>query len=115
MRRWSEHGLWRGSKRELEARGWASWPRIPVMCVSAHASVHDEGGEGGTDREGPRRREREREKRGHAGNDSAPGSVGPRDREKRGAHGRSTWHRPVGPSWQRARERERACGRESSR
>jgi hypothetical protein len=58
MRRESECGLWRGSKRELGARGWASWPRILASCASAHAPVHGEGEEGGTDREGPRRRER---------------------------------------------------------
>jgi hypothetical protein len=58
MRRGSECELWRGSKRELGARGWASWPRIPATCASAHAPVHNEGGEGRTDREGPRCRER---------------------------------------------------------
>jgi hypothetical protein len=58
MRRRSECGHWRGSKRELGARGWASWLRILATCASAHAPVHDGGGEGGTDREGPRRRER---------------------------------------------------------
>jgi hypothetical protein len=42
------------------ARGWVPWPRIPATCASAHAPVHGEGGEGGTDREGPRRREREK-------------------------------------------------------
>jgi hypothetical protein len=35
-----------------------------VTCAGAHALVHDERGEGGTDQEGPRRREREE---GHAG------------------------------------------------
>jgi hypothetical protein len=60
MRRESECGRWRGSKRELGRVGWASWPRIPETSVSAHAPVHGECGEGGTDREGPRRREREK-------------------------------------------------------
>jgi hypothetical protein len=58
----------------------ASWPRIPATCASAHAPVHGEGEEGGTDREGPRRRER----RGAWDNGSAPGRTGPRDRERRG-------------------------------
>jgi hypothetical protein len=39
-------------------RGQVSWPRNLVTCTSAHALVHGERGEGGTDREGPRRRER---------------------------------------------------------
>jgi hypothetical protein len=47
-------GLYKGSW----ARGRASWPRNPATCASAHAPVHGERGEGGTDREGPRRRER---------------------------------------------------------
>jgi hypothetical protein len=111
MRRGSKCGRWRGSKRELGARGWASWPRIPATCASARAPVHGEGSEGGTDREGPRRREREK---GRAGKGSAPGRTGPRDRERRGTLvGRSNWRRHVGPSVQRARERAR--GRESSR
>jgi hypothetical protein len=39
------------------------------MCASAHSPVHCESGEGGTDKAGPRRREREKGTRG--GNDSA--------------------------------------------
>jgi hypothetical protein len=58
MRRGSECRLRWGSKRELGACGWASWPRMPATCASAHVSVHGLGREGGTDREGPRRRER---------------------------------------------------------
>jgi hypothetical protein len=38
-----------------------------------------ESGEGGTDKAGPRRRER---KGGARGNDSATGELGPRDRER---------------------------------
>jgi hypothetical protein len=53
-------GLYEGSW----VRGRALWPRNPVTCVSAHTLVHGEHGEGGTDREGPRRRER---RKGHAG------------------------------------------------
>jgi hypothetical protein len=36
-------------------RGRGLWPRNPATCASAHALVQ---GESGTDREGPRRRER---------------------------------------------------------
>jgi hypothetical protein len=87
MRRGSERGLWRGSKRELGARGWASWPRIPATCASAHAPVNGEGGEGETEREGPRHRERE--KRAHEQRLSAWQRGPARQREKRGARGRS--------------------------
>jgi hypothetical protein len=40
--------------------GIAMWPRIPATCASARSLVHDRRGEGGADREGPLRRERER-------------------------------------------------------
>jgi hypothetical protein len=40
--------------------GRATWPRIPATCASARSLVHGGRGEGGTDRGGPRRRERER-------------------------------------------------------
>jgi hypothetical protein len=49
-------GLYEGSW----ARGRASWPRNPTTCASAHAPVYGEHGRGGTDREGPRHREREK-------------------------------------------------------
>jgi hypothetical protein len=39
-------GLYEGSW----ARGQASWLRNPATCASAHAPVHSERGEGGTDR-----------------------------------------------------------------
>jgi hypothetical protein len=43
-------------------KGWgvgrATWSRIPATCASARSLVHS-GHEGGTDSEGPRRRERE--------------------------------------------------------
>jgi hypothetical protein len=55
-----------------------------VTCASAHSPVHDGGGEGGTDREGPQRRERE--KRDARGNGSAPSEPGPRDREREEGH-----------------------------
>jgi hypothetical protein len=47
-------GLYEGSW----AHGRASWPRNPATCASAHTPVHGERGGGGTDRAGPRRRER---------------------------------------------------------
>jgi hypothetical protein len=56
------------------------------MCVSARSLVHSGRGEGGADREGPRRRERER--RGTRGNGSVSGRTCPRGREGRGAWGR---------------------------
>jgi hypothetical protein len=61
------HG--RGSKKGSWARGRASWPRNPATCVSAHSPVHGESGEGGTNKAGPWRREREKRMRG--GNGSA--------------------------------------------
>jgi hypothetical protein len=94
-----------GSKRELGARGWASWPRIPATCASAHAPVHGEGGEGGTDREGPRRRERKGGARATAQRLAAWAHETEREED---VHGRSNWRRQVGPSGQRARERESA-------
>jgi hypothetical protein len=39
-------------------------PRISATCASVHALVHDGRGEGGADRGGPRRREREDDTRG---------------------------------------------------
>jgi hypothetical protein len=67
-------------RRELGA--WAGVvAENPATCASAHVPVHGDRGEGGTDREGPWRREREE---GCAGNGSAPGESGPQDRERRG-------------------------------
>jgi hypothetical protein len=54
--------------------------------VSAHALVHGERGGGGTDRAGPRRRERIGDARG---NGSATGGPGPRDRERERERARS--------------------------
>jgi hypothetical protein len=66
-----------------------------VTCVSAHAPVHGEHGRGGTNRVGPRRRERERGK-GTQGNGSETSDSGPRDREREGVRGRSNWRRQAG-------------------
>jgi hypothetical protein len=77
-----------------------------VTCVSAHALVHDECGEGGSDREGPRRREREE---GRAGQRLSDWRTRPaRQREKRGAKGETTCaDRSTPPGRERERERAR--------
>jgi hypothetical protein len=51
-------GHWWGSKKGSWARRRASWPRNPATCTSAHSPVHGESGEGGTNKAGPRHRER---------------------------------------------------------
>jgi hypothetical protein len=75
-----------------------------------HTLVHSERGEGGTDREGPRRRERERErereKRDARGNDSAPGEPGPRGRKRGGTHAAKQLA-PIGRPQRAEREKER--------
>jgi hypothetical protein len=48
-----------GAKKGAGACGRASWPRIPATCECARAGPR-RGREGGADRGGPRRRERER-------------------------------------------------------
>jgi hypothetical protein len=79
-----------------------------VTCASAHSSVHDRRGEGGFDREGPRRREGE--ERGARGNGSAIGEPGPRGRERGSARVKKP--APTGrPHWaaskrESAREKE---------
>jgi hypothetical protein len=65
MRRGASAGHWRGSKKGVRACGRASWPRNPATCASAHAPVHGEREEGGTDKTGPRRRERKEDARGN--------------------------------------------------
>jgi hypothetical protein len=47
-----------GAQKGSWARGRATWPRNPLTCASAHTPVHGKRGGGGTDRAGPRRRER---------------------------------------------------------
>jgi hypothetical protein len=46
-------------------RGRAAWLRNLVTCASAHAPVHSGHGEGGSDKAGPRRRERKGDARGN--------------------------------------------------
>jgi hypothetical protein len=85
----------------------ATWLRIPATCASAHSLVHGGREEGGADREGPRRREREGACRQRL---SAWQCRPARQREKRDARGRSNWRRQVGPTGQRARGREGSAG-----
>jgi hypothetical protein len=60
-----------------------------VTCASAHALVHDGREEGGTDKAGPRRRERKGDARGQR---LGTGEPGPRNREREGARtGEGSW------------------------
>ena len=92
MRRESECWHGRGLKRSW-CVGRATCPRIPVTCASARSLVHGGRGDGGANREGPRRRER----RGAWGNGSVSGKTDPQGRGKKGAGG-SNWRRQVGPT-----------------
>jgi hypothetical protein len=76
--------------------------------VSAHAPVHGEHGEGGTDKAGPRRRERGQ---GRAGNGSTIVNPGPRDRERRRARRRRKTGADRSAPAGSERERERESGR----
>jgi hypothetical protein len=78
----------------------------------AHVPVHGGCGEGGTDREGPRRRERKGAHEATAQRLAARAREAEREEGRRGGN---NWRRQVGPSGQRARERERESGRESFR
>jgi hypothetical protein len=60
-----ECGALAGLQKGSWARGRASWPGNPATCASAHAPVHDEREEGGTDKTGPRRRERKEDRGGN--------------------------------------------------
>jgi hypothetical protein len=70
-----------GGALRRAARGRASWPRNLATCASAHSPVHGGRREGRSNREGPRRGERE--ERGARGNGSATDDPGPRGRERR--------------------------------
>jgi hypothetical protein len=95
------------------------------MCESAHALVHGGREEGGSDRAGPRRRERKGDARGQRLDTGEPGPRG-RERERAGEvtgadrlgplgnerareSGRSGLRRQVGLACQA--ERARGCGR----
>jgi hypothetical protein len=75
------------------------------MCASAHAPVHGGRGEGGTDKAGPRHRE----KRGRAGQRLGTGEPGPRDRERESERAKEIGADRSGPL---GSEREREGARE---
>jgi hypothetical protein len=104
-------GALAGSKKGSWARGRASWPRNPATCASAHAPVHDESREGGTDKAGPRRREKKGDVRGQR---LGTGKPGPRDTQRERTN-RQRKRAPTGrPHWA-ASERGRARTRENRR
>jgi hypothetical protein len=74
--------------------------------VSAHAPVHNEHGEGGTDKPGPRRRERKGDARGQR---LGTGEPGPRDRERGSVRVKKTGADRLAPL---GSEREREGARE---
>jgi hypothetical protein len=100
----AEH--WWGSKKGSWARGRASWPRNPVMCASAHALVHGGREEGGSNKAGPRCRERKGDARGQRLGTSEPG---PRDRERGCARVKKTGTDRLAPL---GSEREKESARE---
>ena len=80
-----------------------------MTCASAHAPVHGERGGGGTDRAGPRRRERRKGVRGATARRLA---IRARETEReRERAGEENWRQQIGPTGQRAREGGRAGGR----
>jgi hypothetical protein len=86
--------------------------RNPATCVSAHALVHGERGEGGTDMEGPRRRERKGGTRATAQRLAARA----REAERRGTHaGEATSaDRSALAGTERARERGEPAGEKAT-
>jgi hypothetical protein len=90
---------------------WGTWARILATCASAQAPVHGGCGEGRTDREGPRHRER---KKGQTGQRLSAWQTGPaRQRGKRGARAKGAGaDRSAPASRERERERERESVRE---
>jgi hypothetical protein len=96
-----------GALKGSWARGQALWPRNPATCASAHTMVHGVREEGGSNREGPRRRERKGDTRGQwlGTGDRARETERERERTSEG-----NWRRQVGPTWQRESEGEWALG-----
>jgi hypothetical protein len=74
--------------------------------VSAHAGVHGESGEGGTDKADPRHRERKGDARGQR---LGTGELGPRDRERESERAEETGADRSAPL---GSEREREGARE---
>jgi hypothetical protein len=72
--------------------------------VIAHALVHGERGEGGTDKAGPQRRERKGDARGQR---LGTGELGPRDRERESERAKETGSNRLAPLGSE-REREGA-------
>jgi hypothetical protein len=70
--------------------------------------VHGERGGGGTDRAGPRRRER---RKGRAGQRLDDWRSGPARQRERECAGERNWRRQIGPTGQRVREGGCARGR----
>jgi hypothetical protein len=94
-----------GLKKGARVRGRASGPRIPATCASARALVHGKRREGGADRGGPRRREREGECMGQRLGDWRTEPA--RQRGKRGMRAKGT-NVTAWPHWAASeRERER--------
>jgi hypothetical protein len=106
MRRGSECGHERNLKR-----GWgvgrATWPRIPATCASACSLVHGRRGEGGTDRGGPRRREREKGRVGQRLVDWRTGPARQRESEREGEETGTDNLAPLGSEREREGARER--------
>jgi hypothetical protein len=92
--------------------GRAMWPRILATCASASSLVHGGRGEGGPDKGGPRRREREKGRTGQRLGVWQNGPAG--QRGKRGAQaGEATGADKLAPL---GREREGgARGRKNCR
>jgi hypothetical protein len=87
-----------------------------VTCASAHAPVHGEREEGGTNKTGPWRRERKGGCVGATAGHWRSRPVRQREREsererEREQTGEGNWRRQVGPIEQRAREGGHARGR----
>jgi hypothetical protein len=113
MRRGSECGRWRGSKKGVGRMGGHRGRENPAMCARAHALVNGEPGEGKTDREGPWRRERER--RGTRGATAQRLANRAREAEREEGRARAKQLAPTGRPQRAESEREREHGRESRR
>jgi hypothetical protein len=89
LRRGSECGLWRGSKKRAGRVGGRRGREI-----RRRAQVGTRRSTAGAKRAGliGQAHDAERERRDARGNGSTPGEPGPRDRERGGASGRRNWH-----------------------
>jgi hypothetical protein len=96
MRRGSECGRWRGSKRELGRVGGHRGREFRSTARAGRAELTG------------RVHGAEKGKRSARGNGSVPSKLGPRGREGRGVRGRINRRQQLGPTGQRARKRGRA-------